>query len=261
MSNLIQLKRSTTATNVPTLAAGEAGVNLADRVLYLGNTSGAPIPINKVAQGANTQVLFNDSGYANGSAGVVFDKTANVLTVSNGVVAIVSTSVGNSTVNTAANSTTLTTANVVLSTGLSVGSNVALGTATVFVGNSTVNAVINSTTISVGAVVSGGSQGDYVTFTTTGTSGQIVDSWLVASWRGVKYVASVKDNAANGYQMSEMMVVFDDTNPLITEYAQLVTNSALGTFSANANTTAVRLVYTPVSANTTIKMARELLAV
>ena len=36
-----------------------------------------------IASSSNTQVLFNDAGIANGSSGLVFDKTANTLSVNN----------------------------------------------------------------------------------------------------------------------------------------------------------------------------------
>ena len=49
MSNTIQIKRSSTSGNTPTLAAGELGVNLADSKLYVGNGS--------------TNVLLNPSAY------------------------------------------------------------------------------------------------------------------------------------------------------------------------------------------------------
>ena len=39
MANTIQIKRSSTSGNTPTLAAGELGVNLADSKLYVGNGS------------------------------------------------------------------------------------------------------------------------------------------------------------------------------------------------------------------------------
>jgi hypothetical protein len=72
------------------------------------------------AAGSNTQVLFNDSGVANGSSGLTFDKVANSLSVSNSLAVSQSVSVPNVT-----------------------------GTA-ITVGNSTVNFVVNSTALLVG---------------------------------------------------------------------------------------------------------------
>ena len=51
MANTIQIKRSSTSGNTPTLAAGELGVNLADSKLYVGNGS--------------TNVLLNPSASTN----------------------------------------------------------------------------------------------------------------------------------------------------------------------------------------------------
>ena len=41
MANIIKPKRSYTATNTPTLASGELGINAADRKIYLGNAAGS----------------------------------------------------------------------------------------------------------------------------------------------------------------------------------------------------------------------------
>lgn len=123
------------------------------------------------------------------------------------------------------------------------------------VGNSTVNVQVNSTSFT-----SLQSQEADVVFTSTGTSAQQVDTWLVASWRSGRYVVSWKDNNANGYQSSQLAMIFDGTNVLTTEWAQLVTNASLGVLTANANSTAVRLFATPVSTNTTIRASRLLIA-
>ena len=54
--------------------------------------------------GSNTQIQFNDSGSANGTAAITFNKTSNTLTLDN----TSSLVVGNSTVNSYANSTGFT---------------------------------------------------------------------------------------------------------------------------------------------------------
>jgi hypothetical protein len=66
--------------------------------------------------GSNTHVQFNDSGSLGASAGFVFDKASNNLTVSNTVL---------------------------------VGANVSVSTSTINIGNSTVNTVVNSSSITV----------------------------------------------------------------------------------------------------------------
>ena len=121
--------------------------------------------------GSNTQVQFNDSGTTNASSGLVFDKVANNLTVSNTLLASLLSgpqTSGNSTVNSSANSTVhkiqdAASSVTINSTAASVGSNVVVNTSAVsspshlaganvtvnasglFVGNSTVNSFANST--------------------------------------------------------------------------------------------------------------------
>lgn len=117
-------------------------------------------------------------------------------------------------------------------------------------------AIINATSFVHGSVLR-----DFFANTTTGTTGQIVDSWAVATYRSAKYTLSVKDNNANAYMLSEMLIIFDSVNPQTTEYGLIISNTSLGTFSANSNTTHVRLTFTPTSSNTTIKADRLLIAV
>lgn len=93
--------------------------------------------------GTNTQIQFNDSGVANGTAGFTFDKTSNTLFVGNTVtvgsnvsLTVSSLSIGNSTVNSVVNSSTVSTGSATLKTSISIG-------------NSTVNTIANSSTIEV----------------------------------------------------------------------------------------------------------------
>lgn len=130
---------------------------------YFGTVSASPA-------GSNTQIQFNDSGSANGSSGLVFDKTANNLTISNTTISTLFSgplNTGNSTVNAIVNSTShkiqdAASAVTVNSTALTIGSNViantsvvsapsllaganvVLNTSSLFIGNSTVNAFVNS---------------------------------------------------------------------------------------------------------------------
>lgn len=110
--------------------------------------------------GANTQVLFNDSGAEGASAGFVFDKTTNNAFLSNALsLAIVSS--GNTTANLFANSTTLTIANttsttIISSLGVQVGSNTVVNSIMTFVGNSTINSFMNSSSLSIQGVSANG---------------------------------------------------------------------------------------------------------
>lgn len=87
MASKFQHKRSTTAGVIPTtgqVSNGEIAINLADGVIYTNNGS-AVIVVGHTLAGSNTQVQFNDSGFANASAGMVFSKASNTLTIGNTV--------------------------------------------------------------------------------------------------------------------------------------------------------------------------------
>jgi len=101
----------------------------------------------------------------------------------------------------------------------------------------------------------------YVNINTTGTSAQLIDSWSLSAYRSADYIVSIKNNSANGYQMTKFGILNFDGGVNLTEYATITSNTSLGTFSANANSTVVRLYYTPVPANTTIKADRTLIVV
>ena len=103
--------------------------------------------------GSNTQVIFNDSGSANGSSSFTFNKTTTTLAVGSNVTVNTSTIfVGNSTVNTtiiAGNvnlqGTQLKVGNVVVNGNQLVIGNVTITDTQITVGNSTVNTVLSST--------------------------------------------------------------------------------------------------------------------
>ena len=103
--------------------------------------------------GSNTQVIFNDSGSANGSSSFTFNKTTTTLAVGSNVTVNTSTIfLGNSTVNTtivAGNvnlqGTQLKVGNVVVNGNQLVIGNVTITDTQITVGNSTVNTVLSST--------------------------------------------------------------------------------------------------------------------
>src|SRR5665213_3627944 len=81
--------------------------------------------------------------------------------------------------------------------------------------------------------------------TTSGTSQQLIDSFPLAMFRSGKYVASVKNNSANGYQATELLVIHDGTLIYSTEYATLSSNGVLGTFAVIVNGANGQLMFTP----------------
>lgn len=125
----------------------------------------------------------------------------------------------------------------------------------------TSNLVVNSSKLQVGANVIvntsslsiGGSNESYVNVVTSGTSAQLIDSFDITTHRSAEYCLTIKNTAANGYQMSKLLLIHDDTDALVTEYGIIFSNTSLGVFSANANSTHVKLNFTPVPSATTVK--------
>ena len=67
MANIIKPKRSYTATNTPTLASGELGINAADGKIFLGNAAGsANVLVSSLARSDHTGTLT----VANGGTGL-----------------------------------------------------------------------------------------------------------------------------------------------------------------------------------------------
>jgi len=96
---------------------------------------------------------------------------------------------------------------------------------------------------------------------TTGTSEQIVDYFDLTTYQAAEYVVSIKDNAANGYQVSKLILLHDTGDSYVTEYGVIYSNGMLGTFSANANSTHSRLTVTPTQSDTQLKISRTLIKV
>jgi hypothetical protein len=92
--------------------------------------------------------------------------------------------------------------------------------------------------------------------TTTGTSSQILDSYALASVNGAEYTVHIKDNNANGYQITKLLTVHNNTTAFITEYGTITTNNTLGTFAATTNSSHVIINVTPLSSNTDISFAK-----
>jgi trimeric autotransporter adhesin len=128
-------------------AASSTGVNM-----YTSSPSFAPVtpavivgvfPVSNIITappGSNTQVLFNDSGITNASAGFTFDRTSNSLFVTNNMFVT-------NTVNAA--SFTVDKFFVANTSSVTIGNSTAVGLLNV--GNAGGNVVINSTAISIGA--------------------------------------------------------------------------------------------------------------
>jgi hypothetical protein len=92
--------------------------------------------------------------------------------------------------------------------------------------------------------------------TTSGTSSQLLDSFSTSAYNGVEYFIHIKNNVANGFQVTKLLTVYDANNAYVTEYGMIYTNNSLGTFSANSNTSHVRVYVVPTSSNTSINFSK-----
>lgn len=147
--------------------------------------------------------------------------------------------------------------NVQSTANLSVSSNIVItGTSWLHIGNSSVNVAANSSSISINGNQLTTVQGQ-INVQTSGTSAQIVDSFGKITFRGAEYVITVKDNGANNILMTKALVFHDSgADAYVSEYGTFFSNNDIASFSANANTTHVRLWVTPTVSNTQVKATR-----
>ena len=85
---------------------------------------------------------------------------------------------------------------------------------------------------------------------TTATN-QTVDTFTKTQYRSAKYL--VQASAGSAYQV---LLIHDGTNTHMTEYGVIHTGSSLYTVSSDISGATVRLLCSPVNANTTIKLQR-----
>lgn len=151
-------------------------------------------------------------------------------------------------------------------------SNTTIGNASMLtVGNTTVNTVVNSTSVKSPTANFGNAQVAYFNqgflgfgnanvatfdYTASNNSLQILDTWPLATYRTVDYTIQVKDNAANNYQSSKISLIHDGGNPYFTEYALLVSNTLIATYSVSTNATSMIVQVTPTSSNTLFRILR-----
>jgi hypothetical protein len=152
------------------------------------------------------------------------------------------------------------------------------------VGNATVNVVSNSTTIKISnstatftlanptsAQASGGSyylnaNGSWALVTqsttqvgnttTTGTKTQTVYEWAMTAFRSAEYQFNVKDNNANNYMMTKLIIMHDTANSYATEWGSMISNGNMGVFTHNVTGANVRIQFTPVSTSTEVRYIR-----
>lgn len=197
---------------------------------------------NELAYALSNYVVTTGSNNTTGNAYVNGVFSSTTLTANSG---IRGGNVSTSTVLTVTSNLNVT------GTQLSVGSNITMNSSSLSIGNSTINTTINSTSIGIsGYTVSS------INVQISTLDSQIVDSFDKTAYRTAEYVISIKNNSANGYQTSKLLLIHDTGDAYVTEYGVISTNTTLGTFSANVNSSNCNLLFTPTVANIQIKGVR-----
>ena len=225
---------------------------------------------NELAYAMGNSAVTVNSNTAVGNAAITGTFTANVLVSNTYTVNTINANVVNMVTT---NGNTVVSNSVVVNSVITVGNatvNTLITNTNIYISNSTAN--INLTVPTAAQIANGqyfhNANGQWSlvplsynpisngSFTTSGTNPQVVDYYPVSTYSVGEYALLVLDNNANNKYASKILTLFDGSNTLITEYADLVSNSTMGTFSANANVSHVRLYFTPVSSNTTVKFVR-----
>lgn len=96
---------------------------------------------------------------------------------------------------------------------------------------------------------------------TSGTTQQTIDTFAISTYRSAKYVISITDPTNSVYQLTEILVMHNGANTFNTEYATLVSNTTLATFTSDVSAGNVRLLATPTVNPVQINISRTLVAI
>lgn len=125
----------------------------------------------------------------------------------------------------------------------------------------TTNTALGNSSSQIKLTHNGISETTSANLTTTTSDLQTYDTFLKTEYRAAKYIISIKNTDSSYYQATELMVLHDGTSAYSTEYATLLSDVTLGTFSVDIDSNNVRLRITPTFNNNEIKLSRTLLAV
>ena len=108
---------------------------------------------------------------------------------------------------------------------------------------------------------------DYVlsssTLTTTATTAnQVITSVATTSFRTFKFIIQATDATAGKYQSQEILAVHNGSTVAHTEYTAINVGGAVATYDVDISGSTVRLLCTPLSANSTVfKVSMQLIKV
>jgi hypothetical protein len=99
------------------------------------------------------------------------------------------------------------------------------------------------------------------TITTNDPIAQEMDNYPISGYNAAEYLVHIKNLDANGYTITKLLTYHDTGFGYVTEYGIMNSNSSggvatLGVFSANANSTHVRVYITPQPTATLVKYTR-----
>lgn len=177
--------------------------------------------VNELANAVSTQAVTTESNTATGNAAITGTFTANAL-ISNTV------TISN------------TTSNVVITVP---------NTQIVANGNYYLNANGNWTPLVIPITTK-------TVNTSSTTPYQEIDTYIMSDIGAAEYFVRIKDNVANAYHASKILTYHNGVTAFSTEYGTMISNSSLGTFQVDSNSTNVRLLFSPTSTNTILTVSR-----
>lgn len=93
-------------------------------------------------------------------------------------------------------------------------------------------------------------------FSTSGTSDLLLDSFLKNAYNAAEYVINSINGTSTSHSAVKILLYHNNADAYLTEYATMNTGTPFNTFSANANTTHVRLWVKSTSSTSSIKYFR-----
>lgn len=84
---------------------------------------------------------------------------------------------------------------------------------------------------------------------TSSSAGQILDTTATGTYRSISYIIQVVNSGLDYYQQSQVNVIWKSGTAYMTEYANLLTDSSLATYSVDISGGNVRLLVTPTGAS------------
>ncbi len=90
--------------------------------------------------------------------------------------------------------------------------------------------------------------------TTSTTANNTVDSFVKTEYRSAKYYVQI--TAGSDYHVTEVLLLHDDADVFITEYATVYSNTSLGNVTAAINSANVELIVAPTNSSSVVKTKR-----